>query len=320
MTVLTFPSNPTEGQIYDAPNGIQYVYDGVKWAGETVTSSSEAVTNSTQDRIAPMFVNGVNNGISFTYDAGTNTMSATVTSTVGSSLSNNNHEFSLESDGTVTLDGDPFVIPTNTNELTNGAGFITSSALTGYATELYVTTRGYITSNGIPSQTGNDGKYLTTDGTTLSWGTVASGTTDRLTNGVSEVVLEADGSIVYPGNIKQSYQDATSCTAGVDTVIYTSTDQYQHAIKLFVMVEGNPDGGSGPWQTQACDIIAVRGYVDNIVHVTTYGITYSSATAFATFDGQWNAISNRIEITCRPVSLINGVTASVHVIEMTSND
>jgi hypothetical protein len=30
MTVLTFPSNPTEGQIYDAPNEIQYVYDGVE--------------------------------------------------------------------------------------------------------------------------------------------------------------------------------------------------------------------------------------------------------------------------------------------------
>jgi len=37
-------------------------------------------------------------------------------------------------------------IPTNTNELTNGAGYITSSALTGLATETYVTTRGYITS------------------------------------------------------------------------------------------------------------------------------------------------------------------------------
>jgi hypothetical protein len=37
-------------------------------------------------------------------------------------------------------------IPTNTNELTNGAGYITSSALTGYATESYVTNQGYITS------------------------------------------------------------------------------------------------------------------------------------------------------------------------------
>ncbi len=36
-------------------------------------------------------------------------------------------------------------VPTNTNQLTNGAGFITSSALSGLATETYVTTRGYLT-------------------------------------------------------------------------------------------------------------------------------------------------------------------------------
>lgn len=36
-------------------------------------------------------------------------------------------------------------IPTNTNQLTNGAGFITTSALSGYATQVYVTSQGYIT-------------------------------------------------------------------------------------------------------------------------------------------------------------------------------
>lgn len=46
-------------------------------------------------------------------------------------------------------------IPTNTNQLTNGAGFITST--------------------GIPSQSGNSGKYLTTDGSSVSWATVSGG-------------------------------------------------------------------------------------------------------------------------------------------------
>ena len=85
------------------------------------------------------------------------------------------------------------------------------------------------------------------------------------------------------------------------------------------MVEGTPDGGT-VWETQACDIIAVRGFTDNIVHVNAYGVTYSSAAAFATFDGQWNATTNRIEITCRPASATNAVVASVHAIEMTTND
>ncbi len=75
MTVLTFPSSPILGQIYDAPNGLQYVYDGVKWIVETVASSSNAVTNSIQDRVAPLFVDGTHNGISVTYHTTNNQLS-----------------------------------------------------------------------------------------------------------------------------------------------------------------------------------------------------------------------------------------------------
>ena len=117
MTVLTFPSNPIVGQQYAAPNGVQYVYDGVKWIVETISSSSEAVSNSTQDRVAPLFVDGNNTGITFTYDEETNTMSAEVTAVNGNQLVNGQHEFTLGSDGTITLDGDPFnnlVVATST--------------------------------------------------------------------------------------------------------------------------------------------------------------------------------------------------------------
>jgi len=79
MTVLVFPSSPILGQRYDAPNGIQYVYDGVKWTVETTASTSLAVTNSTQDRVAPMFVNGNNTGIVFAYNSNTNTMTTNIT-------------------------------------------------------------------------------------------------------------------------------------------------------------------------------------------------------------------------------------------------
>lgn len=114
-------------------------------------------------------------------------------------------------------------IPTNNNQLTNGAGYITgitssdvttalgytpynatnpngyitASALTGYATETYVDTglatkqatlvsgtniktinnnsilgSGNLTLDGLPSQTGQSGKFLTTDGTDASWAVV----------------------------------------------------------------------------------------------------------------------------------------------------
>lgn len=58
--------------------------------------------------------------------------------------------------GTVVLDAedvgalpDSTVIPTDTADLTNGAGFITSSALNGYATQTWVGQQGYLTSTAL---------------------------------------------------------------------------------------------------------------------------------------------------------------------------
>ena len=109
MTVLTFPSNPTLGQQYNAPNQIQYVYDGVKWIVETVSSTSDAVTNSIQDRVAPIFVNGPNQGINFAYNAGTNVMNASVTAVNGNRLVNGARSLILESNGNITTP--EFTIP-----------------------------------------------------------------------------------------------------------------------------------------------------------------------------------------------------------------
>lgn len=79
MTILTFPSNPQTGDTYTAPNNAVYLYDGVKWTVQTSTTTSPAITNSVQDRVAPMLVNATTTGITFTYDAQTNQLSAVVT-------------------------------------------------------------------------------------------------------------------------------------------------------------------------------------------------------------------------------------------------
>jgi hypothetical protein len=51
----------------------------------------------------------------------------------------------------------------------------------------------------IPAQTTHTGKFLTTNGTTLSW---ASGDGDRLVNGANTVSLGTDGSLTLPGDIR----------------------------------------------------------------------------------------------------------------------
>jgi hypothetical protein len=126
--------------------------------------------------------------------------------------------------------------------------------------------------------------------------------------------------VTYGDGTSVNYQDNTLCPAAVDTVIYTTQNQYGHSVRLFVIVEGLEDGGGVNWETQSCDIIAVRGYNNNTVTVSAFGITYSGAIPLATFDGQWNITTNRIEIICRPTSTTNSVNVSVHALEMLSND
>lgn len=55
-------------------------------------------------------------------------------------------------------------------------------------------------SGGLPSQTGNSGKYLTTDGTNASWGTVAAGSMTQLATGT------VSGTSVVLSSISQSYK------------------------------------------------------------------------------------------------------------------
>ena len=159
MTVLTFPTNPTLGQLYNAPNQIRYVYDGVKWIVETVASTSLAVTNSVQDRVAPMFVAGPHQGINFAYNAGTNVISATVTAG-GNSLINGAQLVKLESNGNIT-----------------------APAFT------------------IPNAVGTSGQVLKwpSSGSTLVWATDSS-TTNKLVNGVNELVLGSTGVLSLPNS------------------------------------------------------------------------------------------------------------------------
>lgn len=180
MTVLTFPSNPTVGQQYDAPNGIQYVYDGVKWIVETTSSSSAAITDSTQDRVAPMFVSGTHEGITFTYDAGTNTMSAEVTAVTGNSLVNGLHTVTLGSNGNITTPA--FTIP-------NAAG-----------------TNGQVLK--WPSS-----------GSTLVWGS-DNNSVSSLVNGLHTVSLGSDGATTFPGLLHVSNGLDGSITGAQGVNIY----------------------------------------------------------------------------------------------------
>jgi hypothetical protein len=79
MTAITFPTNPANGSLYTAPNGAVYIWDGEKWMVNSTTYTGPALENITQDRVAPLFVNGNHTGITFAYNSETNTLTSTVT-------------------------------------------------------------------------------------------------------------------------------------------------------------------------------------------------------------------------------------------------
>jgi hypothetical protein len=75
---LQFPSDPASvGNVYEAPNGVIYYYDGIKWSGHGVPANV-SIAESTQDATAAMLAAGTQSGISVTYNDAANSMDLTV--------------------------------------------------------------------------------------------------------------------------------------------------------------------------------------------------------------------------------------------------
>ena len=111
---LNFPYPATQGEIYNAPNGVTYVYDGVKWNVQTAPITGNiAFSNNiiSSNNLGNIVIDS--NGYFWTFDntGGLIFPDNSVQTTAGggnvtiSQLINGSHNFSLDSSGSITAQG-----------------------------------------------------------------------------------------------------------------------------------------------------------------------------------------------------------------------
>ena len=128
---------------------------------------------------------------------------------------------------------------TNVNGLTiNSTTIPTSKTLVATDSTAYV----------VPSQTGNSGKYLTTDGTTSSWGTVQSGSQVKLNGGAAATYTYIDfvgmgTDTGTAGTVKISPANVTDGKVGKNIFVGTTTPTSPSNGDIWIdeSVDGDPD-------------------------------------------------------------------------------
>jgi hypothetical protein len=141
--------------------------------------------------------------------------------------------------------------------------------------------------------TEQSGAYVYVDGTQWAF------TTPTVAGSVSNAFR-------MPNDVEQRSGDYVNCDPNMDTVIYTSSNERHHTLKLLLNIEGVEDGQSQP-DTQSCEMIVAKSFRNNTVAGSAYGLVYTSTNPLATLSTRWNASISRIEVVCRPTSSMNGV-------------
>ena len=151
-----------------------------------------------------------------------------------------------------------------------------------------------------------------------------SGSTDRIVNGVNEVVLGADGSLQLPGTGVSDYQynaaqEITVLAGAVPTVVFTSVNNSVESIKAIIKVSvaQAPADGFNVVDSQICEMLITSkssvpvggGTMVRTAVATVYGVTHTSATPLATFTVNYfnNPVGpSVIQILAQPTAAVTG--------------
>lgn len=186
-----------------------------------------------------------------------------------------------------------------------------TSPITGGGTSGDVTI-GISSSAVVPSQTGNSGKYLTTDGTTSSWGTISSGGMTLLDSGA------LTGSSVTTASLSQSYKDLYVIIRDW----YPATD----AVRLRARVNGvsaansydqGVNAGTAIVEAFGATYIGLTIDTDNTVHKNILTISipdYANTTTFKFLYSNSFAVDSSTGTSLSIYAGIYGITAAVDAV------
>lgn len=159
---------------------------------------------------------------------------------------------------------------------------------------------------------GNPFVVLKSNGTLTIPGAISSNEhpgniTINSNNGIttSTWTFGADGRLELPGDIPAYYTPTKITlvdTTATDVVVFEYTSD-QHTAKLILQVEGF-EGNMQGWDTQSCEMIVAKSFKHNKVAASVYGLVHTSDAPLATFDAQYNSITNTIQVTCTPTATV----------------
>lgn len=137
-------------------------------------------------------------------------------------------------------------VPTDTNDLTNGAGYITSSALNGYATETWVGQQGFLTSTALSNYVTTNTKQTITAAKAVFGTDVAFGSDQTQKNLFAVISNNNSQNGVWTGRLTVGAKDRTfilgtygnKCVLGAHS--WTNAQQGTNAAWEDVYI--NPDG------------------------------------------------------------------------------
>lgn len=185
-------------------------------------------------------------------------------------------------------------IPNNTNQLTNGAGFITSSDLSGYATQTWVKNQGYVTSSNLSDYLPLNGALPTTMSNEfklqgdlrLQKGTGASGRKILFGDGLNTYLYESpdnylniyahNGMKIYTQSSKYIELSGKGVKVNNGIITYNESDGYFQLDGNLIVTGGITafaDSGSGnQWildATALSDVTSTNQYKVYSARVTT---------------------------------------------------